>query len=34
MEKQEVRNDDKTEVSPWLDNFVGNGETFKKLQKI
>lgn len=34
MEKQEVRNDEKTEVAPWLDNYVGNGETFKKLEII
>ena len=31
MEKTEIRNDDKTEIAPWIDNFFGNGDNFKKL---
>lgn len=34
MDRVEVRNDDKTEVAPWIENSIGNGETFKKLQII
>jgi len=32
MEK-EIRNDDDTEVAPPIQNFLGNGETFKKLRE-
>jgi hypothetical protein len=34
MDKTELRNDEKTEVAAWIDNFIGNGETFKRLQEI
>lgn len=32
MDKPEIRNDEKTEVAPWIDSVMGQGETFKKLQ--
>jgi hypothetical protein len=32
MEKLlDVRNDDKTDVAPYIENFINNGEAFKKL---
>lgn len=28
--QKEIRNDDNTEVAPLIENFLGNGDTFKK----
>ena len=34
MERMDVRNDDKTEVAPWIDNFFDKGLSYKTMQKV
>ena len=31
---EDIRNDPKTEVAPLIENFLGNGNTFKQLTDI
>ena len=31
--QKEIRNDEDTEVAPLIENFLGNGDTFKKIRE-
>jgi hypothetical protein len=33
MDKTEIRNDDKTDVAPFIETCFGNGDSFKKIQQ-